>query len=259
MKDAYYFSHDSNAKADPKILAMLSVYGMLGYGWYWAIIEMLREQEGYMMDITGKYSYNAFALTLMCDVETAHKFINDCVNEFKLFESDGKYFWSESLIRRMKNWEEKSEKARQAANIRWSKNKDADALRSQCESNAKKVKEKKVKESKVKEKKVKEYKKNYSNFVTLSDEEYAKLVNLHGEDFTQKYIEKLNNYKGSTGKTYKSDYMTILNWVINQVKNEQQKGVKQIATHQPDVEEDWERNFFSKPILPTSGTGTDYL
>lgn len=154
MKDAYYFSHDSNASKDPKILAMFSVYGMAGYGWYWIIIEMLREQTDYKMDISGTYSFNAFAMPLLCDAETSKKFILDCINEFKLFNSDGTYFWSESLIRRMKNWEDKSKKARQAALIRWGKN--ADAIQTHSERNAKKVKESKVKESKVKEKKEEE-------------------------------------------------------------------------------------------------------
>ena len=47
-KDAYYFPHDSNARHDPKIVAMTAVYGMAGYGYYWAIIEILREQKDYL-------------------------------------------------------------------------------------------------------------------------------------------------------------------------------------------------------------------
>ena len=31
-KDAYFFSHDCNARNDPKILALRSVYGAEGYG-----------------------------------------------------------------------------------------------------------------------------------------------------------------------------------------------------------------------------------
>lgn len=144
MKDAYYFPHDSNAKNDPKILAMLSVYGMQGYGWYWVIIEMLREQNDYKMDICGKYSFNAFAMQMLCDAETAEKFIMDCINEFKLFESDGNYFWSNSLIRRMKNKEEKSEKARQSALKRWNRQDNANAMQTHSKGNA--IKEKEIKE-----------------------------------------------------------------------------------------------------------------
>ena len=36
-------------------------------------------------------------------------------------------------------------------------------------------------------------------------------------------IEILNNYKGSKGKKYKSDYMAILNWVVERYNEELQK------------------------------------
>ena len=33
----------------------------------------------------------------------------------------------------------------------------------------------------------------------------------------------LDNYKGSSGKTYKSDYRAILSWVIEKIKEKSQK------------------------------------
>ena len=33
-KDAYFFAHDCNARNDPKVLALRSVYGTEGYGLY---------------------------------------------------------------------------------------------------------------------------------------------------------------------------------------------------------------------------------
>ena len=161
MKDAYYFSHDSNARHDPKILEMLSVYGMQGYGWYWALVETLREQADYRLNISGKYSCNAMAMQMYCDHATAKKFIDDCINEFHLFESDGEYFWSKSLSQRMQYLDEKRYKARMAANKRWKNRPDiaadnADAMQTQCGSNASKVNESKVNESKVNESKIEE-------------------------------------------------------------------------------------------------------
>ena len=60
-------------------------------------------------------------------------------------------------------------------------------------------------------------KKQYAEFVSLKDEEYQKLVYGYGQGAADKFIEELNLYKGSTGKSYKSDYMTILNWVTDKV------------------------------------------
>ena len=156
MKDAYYFPHDSNARHDPKILEMLSVYGMQGYGWFWTLVEMLREQEDYRLNISGKYSCNAMAMQLYTDNDTAKKFIDDCINEFHLFESDAKCFWSNSLRQRMQHLDEKRQKARMAANIRW-KNEpekptdDTDAVQTQSESNTRRVEESKSEESKTEE------------------------------------------------------------------------------------------------------------
>jgi hypothetical protein len=172
MKEAYYFSHDANARHDPKILAMRSVYGTEGYGWYWIVVEMLREQENYKIKI-GKYTWNALAMQMQCNADTAHKFVSDCIEEFELLHSDNEYFWSNSLLKRMNKKNEKSEKARKAAAARWGKkakdkgknndsNKEnskenssnADAMQTHSESNA--LNESKVNESKVKESKVKD-------------------------------------------------------------------------------------------------------
>ena len=40
-RTTYYFSHDGNAAQDPKMQALISVYGMEGYGRYWRLIEMI--------------------------------------------------------------------------------------------------------------------------------------------------------------------------------------------------------------------------
>lgn len=63
------------------------------------------------------------------------------------------------------------------------------------------------------DKNVKNDKKNkYADFVSLTLEEYQKLLEEFGDQGTAERIERLNLYKGSTGKKYKSDYLTILSW-----------------------------------------------
>lgn len=78
------------------------------------------------------------------------------------------------------------------------------------------------------EKNDKNEKKNiYAEFVTMNENEYGKLINEYGEIQTRRMIETLNNYKGSTGKKYKSDYLAILNWVVEKVtKQQHQEKVK---------------------------------
>lgn len=55
-------------------------------------------------------------------------------------------------------------------------------------------------------------KKTYLDFVKLTDDEYNKLLALLWKSKLDQAIENLNNYLGSSGKTYKSHYYTIRKW-----------------------------------------------
>jgi hypothetical protein len=133
--------------------------------------------------------------------------IKSIINDFKLFVFNEDTFGSLSVEKRLNHRNEKSNKARNSANKRWEKsNNDASALRTQSDSNA-------IKEIKSKEIKIKENKINIKEFVFLSESELNKL----NEDFASHEVEwmlnKLNDYKASTGKKYKSDYAVINMWV----------------------------------------------
>lgn len=85
----------------------------------------------------------------------------------------------------------------------------------------------KGKESKQK-KKVNETKENkikYADFVSMTLEEYEKLVGQFGETGTNERIVNLNLYKGSKGVKYKDDYMTILSWERKNKQVQQKKSI----------------------------------
>jgi hypothetical protein len=151
-KEAYYFSHDSNAKDDPKILQLRMDMGWEGYGIFWAIIEMLRNESDFRM----RTHYKGIAFALQTHEDCIRKIIND----YDLFCTDEDFFWSESLLKRMELKEERSEKARESAKKRWNKDIDANAMRTHSErnANAMQLKESKVKE--IKENEIKESKVN---------------------------------------------------------------------------------------------------
>lgn len=68
--------------------------------------------------------------------------------------------------------------------------------------------------------KKKEPQKEYGEFVKMTQEEYEKLISKYGDQKAKRMIEVLDNYKGANGKTYKSDYRAILNWVAERVESE---------------------------------------
>ena len=55
----------------------------------------------------------------------------------------------------------------------------------------------------------------------MTNAEYEKLVSTYGKEFADQCIKKLDDYKGSSGKTYKSDYRAIGSWVVDEIKKKQ--------------------------------------
>ena len=129
-KDVYYFSHDANSLSDPKILVMRCDYGLEGYGLFWAILELLRNESTYKLPLN-KTTYRAIKMQTGTNIDV-EKYLSDCINEYTdgesgngLFNTDNKYFWSASLLRRMEKYEtlkEKRSKAgKKAMQNRWGK------------------------------------------------------------------------------------------------------------------------------------------
>jgi len=59
----------------------------------------------------------------------------------------------------------------------------------------------------------------YADYVLLTEEEHQKLITQYGIDNTKAFINKLNAYKGANGKKYKSDYLAVLSWVVDEILN----------------------------------------
>lgn len=118
-KDAYYFSHDSNAKDDPKCALLFESIGPEGYGIYWVLIEILREQPNY-----------EYPLALLGSVarkyNTDKDIVLNVIRAFDLFKYDDEVFYSESLKARMEIVNQKrgkfSESGKYGNIVRWKKN-----------------------------------------------------------------------------------------------------------------------------------------
>lgn len=108
LKDAFYFSHDSNAKDDPKCVMLIEQLGLEGYGIYWVLIETLRDQPDYKYPLV---LLSALARRYNTTIEK----IKIVVLNYGLFtiEND-EFFLSKSLCQRMQLYENKREKNRLA-------------------------------------------------------------------------------------------------------------------------------------------------
>lgn len=151
-KETYYFSHDSNAITDTKILNMRSDYGMEGYGLFWAIIEMLRNEENYKLECS-KNTYRAVK-TLTNTTIDVEQYINDCVNDYQLFKEEEGFFYSNSLMRRMEEKDNKKRINQENGRLGGRPKKTEikpNGFERETEKNQNKIKENKEKENKEKE------------------------------------------------------------------------------------------------------------
>ncbi len=119
IKATNYFSHDSNARNDERIIRLRMKHNAAGYGVYFMILERLREERNYM----SVKDYNMIAFDLRVDAAL----VKSVVEDFGLFvfTDDGKNFYSDSFKRRMdvkdKEKQYRSESATVGAKARWSK------------------------------------------------------------------------------------------------------------------------------------------
>lgn len=99
MKESFYFSHDSNARNDVKIIKLRRQLGMEGYGIYWALIEMLRDAPGNKLPIE---SIDDIGFSINCSKEK----VEAVIRNYDLFMIDNEMFFSDRLIRSMNQYKE---------------------------------------------------------------------------------------------------------------------------------------------------------
>jgi hypothetical protein len=150
QKESFYFSHDANAHIDDKILELRSEYGWEGYGIFWVLIEILRSQSDYSYE---RSKMAGLSIATAKPKDWLIEYIDYCIDLGLFVEKDGE-FYSESLMIRMEQIDEKRRKRAEAGRLGGI----AKAKAKQKPSNAvaKPSKEKKRKESKTKESKEKE-------------------------------------------------------------------------------------------------------
>lgn len=123
MNNREFFSHDSDAFYDEKIVGLRADYGFESYGLWWFIIERMRKEEDFKLDYNKTVFRSIKVLTgTTIDVE---KFINDCINEYGLFVLEDDKFYSKSFLNRMNLMIEKQQKRSEQARIAGKKSAEA--------------------------------------------------------------------------------------------------------------------------------------
>lgn len=230
-KDAYYFSHDSNAKDDPKCMLLIEELQLEGYGIYWVLIETLREQENY------KYPLKMIPVLARKFLTTKEKMLT-VIEKYDLFEiENGEFFFSHSLNRRMSLMNNKREQARLAGKksgeVRRNKALEYKGIINNSSTdneqtfNERSTDAEQLKESKLKEKK--ESKEEESKLYFESDDKTLNLTVLQKEKLLKNkedididyYIERIVAYNETKPKSkkYKNLYLTLGDWIRRDMEN----------------------------------------
>lgn len=119
---AFYFPHDVRARSDLKIRAVVSEFGIAGYGAFWVVVEVLRESDGYGIP-NEPWARKALSAELPgIDVDS---FLSLLIESGLLVEEDGKLY-SPSLIRRMEKLDDIRSKRAEAGRSGGRKKKESE-------------------------------------------------------------------------------------------------------------------------------------
>ena len=72
-------------------------------------------------------------------------------------------------------------------------------------------------------------------FVSMTKDEWQKLLDEFGMEDANALVDMLNNYKGSSGKKYKSDYLAIRSWCVDRLEEHKRKTSQRFGYQQPPV------------------------
>jgi len=237
-----YFPLDVDIDQDDKVAIIEAQHGIKGFG---IVIKLLMHiyKNGYYYEWTEKEQL-LFSKRVNVDINEVNVIINDCIKwglfderlfkSFKILTSRGiqkRYFEIVKRRQRVEVIKEyllfDSDDINVCSNLVIVNINDNTEEVNVIINPQSKEKKSKVKESKVKDnaraQKPKPEKIKYADFVSLTNAEYKALVAKLGEEGTKRCIEILDNYKGATGKRYKSDYRAILNWVVERYEEEQRR------------------------------------
>lgn len=110
-RENIYFSHDANAMSDPKCMLLIEQLGMEGYGMFWGLVEMLRQQPEYKMPLV-------LLPAIAGRFKVSESKIKTVVSAYGLFTIEKEeFFFSKSLRDRMELMQQKKVR-RQMAGIK---------------------------------------------------------------------------------------------------------------------------------------------
>lgn len=191
MAEMRYFSHDINSLYDIKIGKMMTDYGFIGFGYYWAIVAEVYRNGG-------RYAFadlQILSKNTGIELKKLKSFISQCIekythNDVGLFKRDGDYFTSVSIQKRLNLREQKSN----------ARKNNTDLVRKEFEG---------------------------LNYINLTEAQYEKLCSKYTKEVLDNAIKKFDCWLSKEGKTAKQyigknhyNHFRIDNWCVQDALKE---------------------------------------
>jgi uncharacterized protein YdaU (DUF1376 family) len=97
-QETLYFPHDYDPFSDMKFEIFVIKHGVVGYGVFWRLVEMLHLNEDHVLQ-RQSYVYISVASRLSVTPEQVENIIDVCICEYGLFQADDAVFWSDRVFR----------------------------------------------------------------------------------------------------------------------------------------------------------------
>ena len=205
-------SFQHSAGANPTVSNLEYEWGNDGYAFWYKLQELLCRSDGHYYDCNAPGNMESLAFLSHLEEEKAEKILSKLakLNEIDrdLWEKK-RVIWCQSLVDGLQRTYSKR------ANDLPTK-----PELSQFEAQEEPEREEKKKATRRKKSEKAVDKVAYGEFVHMTPEEKEKLEKEFGIAETERAITILDDYKGSTGKTYESDYRAIRSWAMGRAQEE---------------------------------------
>lgn len=98
--NADYFSHDNDASQDPKLLYIESVHGLVGYAFYFKILECLTRADYFKIELTD-INKAIYSKKIGVSLQDFDSILETCIKVDAFSIDENNYLFSAGLIKRM--------------------------------------------------------------------------------------------------------------------------------------------------------------
>lgn len=113
LSETGWFPHDTDAITDQKIAALLQDFKAEGYGIFWHLTELMHAEKTGCLPYSN-VTFKAIARNMSSSPELIKSIVDNCLNEYELYNREGDYFTSKRVQKNLQARRESTQKRAEA-------------------------------------------------------------------------------------------------------------------------------------------------